>query len=140
MTKVEEWTNALVGVGALIAFGNQPLKGNCALFVMHITIIYVASLGMNVNPGLFPVEPTTTGVSNKKRQKSPMRMESRVHIPFVILSHLHLPMINRNLLIPNPSHPINVVIHLLEINNVTILKEKTNINKEYTPKYNSPIE
>ena len=33
MTKVEECTNALTGVGAAIAAGNQELKGYWALFV-----------------------------------------------------------------------------------------------------------
>lgn len=34
MTKVLECTKALVGVGADIAWGNQDLKGNWALFVI----------------------------------------------------------------------------------------------------------
>ena len=33
VTKVEEWTKALTGVGAAIAAGSQHLKGNWALLV-----------------------------------------------------------------------------------------------------------
>ena len=34
VTRVLEWTRALVGVGAAIAWGNHELKGNWALFVI----------------------------------------------------------------------------------------------------------
>lgn len=33
VTKVLLWTKELIGVGALIAFGNQTIKGKIALFV-----------------------------------------------------------------------------------------------------------
>jgi len=36
VTKVLLWTRELTGVGALIALGNQPLKGNCALLVKAV--------------------------------------------------------------------------------------------------------
>ena len=36
VTKVEEWTKALTGVGAAIAEGNQDEKGICALLVMEV--------------------------------------------------------------------------------------------------------
>ena len=39
MTKVDEWTKALTGVGAAIAAGNQLEKGICALFVIAATEI-----------------------------------------------------------------------------------------------------
>jgi len=35
VTRVDEWTNALTGVGAAIAAGNQHLKGNWALLVQE---------------------------------------------------------------------------------------------------------
>jgi hypothetical protein len=38
VTRVDLWTKALVGVGALIAFGSHPLKGIWALFVNANTI------------------------------------------------------------------------------------------------------
>jgi len=36
VTKVLLWTRDLTGVGALMALGNHPLKGNCALFVNEV--------------------------------------------------------------------------------------------------------
>ena len=33
VTRVEEWTNALIGVGALIALGSHAINGNTALLV-----------------------------------------------------------------------------------------------------------
>jgi len=36
VTSVLLWTRDLTGVGALIAFGNQPLKGNWALLVNDV--------------------------------------------------------------------------------------------------------
>ena len=36
VTKVLLWTKDLIGVGALIAFGNQPLNGNWALLVKAV--------------------------------------------------------------------------------------------------------
>lgn len=38
VTKVDEWTNAEIGVGAAIAIGNQAEKGNWALFE-HAAIV-----------------------------------------------------------------------------------------------------
>lgn len=38
VTRVDEWTNAEIGVGAAIAAGNQADKGNCALFEIAATI------------------------------------------------------------------------------------------------------
>jgi len=38
VTNVLLWTRDLTGVGALIAFGNHPLKGNCALLVKEVKI------------------------------------------------------------------------------------------------------
>lgn len=38
VTRVLLWTKELTGVGALIALGNQPLKGNWALFVKAVKI------------------------------------------------------------------------------------------------------
>ena len=36
VTRVEEWTSALTGVGAAMAAGNHLLKGYCALLVMAV--------------------------------------------------------------------------------------------------------
>lgn len=33
VTRVDEWTNAEIGVGAAMAIGNQAEKGNWALFL-----------------------------------------------------------------------------------------------------------
>jgi len=38
VTSVLLWTRDLTGVGALIALGNHPLNGNCALFVKDVRI------------------------------------------------------------------------------------------------------
>lgn len=39
VTKVEEWTNALTGVGAAMAAGSQELNGYWALFVKELSPI-----------------------------------------------------------------------------------------------------
>jgi len=39
VTKVEEWTNAEIGVGAAIAKINQLEKGNIAVLVIKVNII-----------------------------------------------------------------------------------------------------
>lgn len=41
MTKVDEWTNAEIGVGADIAIGNQAENGNWALLVHPASIIII---------------------------------------------------------------------------------------------------
>jgi hypothetical protein len=41
VTKVDEWTRALTGVGAAIAAGSHLENGICALFVMAATIIKI---------------------------------------------------------------------------------------------------
>ncbi len=38
VTSVLLWTKELTGVGALMAFGNHPLKGNWALLVKEVII------------------------------------------------------------------------------------------------------
>ena len=42
ITSVDEWINALTGVGALIAFINQELNGNCADFTNVASISVIA--------------------------------------------------------------------------------------------------
>lgn len=43
VTKVDEWTRALTGVGAAIAAGSQLEKGSWALFVIAANIIMMES-------------------------------------------------------------------------------------------------
>jgi len=39
VTRVDEWTRALTGVGAAIAEGSQEEKGICALLVIEVSKI-----------------------------------------------------------------------------------------------------
>lgn len=87
VTKVLLWTNALIGVGALIAFGNQPLKGKTALLVK-------APLIKNITPNtintlklfLSPVNIKKIKKINKK--KSPKRLVKTVLSEPLFLSQL----------------------------------------------------
>jgi len=79
VTSVLLWTKALTGVGALIALGNQPENGNCALFVEDIR---------NKNKLIKPKTSSEKKLNNNKKtkaKKSPNRLDKTVtKLPFTL--------------------------------------------------------
>ena len=125
VTRVLEWTRALIGVGALIAIGSQTLKGIWALLVRQAIVM---------KRGKRPAKALLSLVHPKKknllmpkmRNKSPKRLVRKVINPLSNLFHLWYQMIRIKEEIPRPSHPrIREEREFLEIKiSIEIIKER----------------
>jgi len=86
VTSVEEWTNALTGVGAAMAAGSQDLKGYWALFVnAPTTKMKRASSLISLTP-IQEVPAKAKDIKRKIRRQSPIRLISSVVNPLSSLS------------------------------------------------------
>jgi len=127
VTKVDLCTSADVGVGALIALGNQPEKGICALLVIH-TNKSIQGLRFNTtyDPPKYP--PTNRYIPlTINKSISPTRIVKTVTIELLYLSQLWKNIIKKKLVIPNISQLNTVKIIEELINNSTILIENNTI-------------
>lgn len=82
VTKVEECTNAEIGVGAAIAIGSQAENGNCALFEQAANI---SKINVNIINSEFIVnlqlEETVIIANDNKIKISPTRFLNKVIVP-----------------------------------------------------------
>ena len=105
VTRVLEWTRALMGVGALIARGSQTFKGTWALFAMQATnknkIIRI-----EVSPALEMWPKKQSPRIPTRSKKSPSRLERNVVIPLSVLIHVWYQIIRSKEESPRPSQPI----------------------------------
>ena len=82
-TKVDEWTNEEIGVGAAIAAGNQEEKGNWALLVnaKNKSRIIALSFQLKLEKNWEDQFSTTLNPNKINKNKSPTRLERIVSCP-----------------------------------------------------------
>jgi len=86
VTRVEEWTNEEIGVGAAIANGNHGEKGKIALLVIKVITLtkQISSIDIEGKKILEEGSKEKTKAKVIKKKQSPTRFIKRVKIPEVI--------------------------------------------------------
>lgn len=84
VTRVEEWTNALTGVGAAMAAGSHLENGSCALLVMAAIMIAIDSREFILESHMEMIDQWPWFRDHpmlSRRKASPTRLDRTVIIP-----------------------------------------------------------